>query len=132
MGPPPDERPLTPLADPREALGKDQAADGAAADRFQSSAIGKFIMIVQTQIAGSWTGDVSARITLNRTDAARLIVGHITSTVQALRTTMQPGFDSLAIPTHPLLKQKACGPGQDRTLGFYAALFLAALLLHAW
>ena len=51
--------------------------------------MGKFLMRVPTQMAGSCTGEAPASTTLNRMDATRLMVGHITRTVQPLRTKVQ-------------------------------------------
>ena len=55
---------------------------GPAANRFQSSAMGKFFSNVPAQIAGSWLTGFPARIRLNKIEATRLIVGYITRTVQ--------------------------------------------------
>ena len=57
--------------------------NGAAANMFQKKAMGKFLMIVPTQIAGSCVGGCLAKITLNRIDATMLMVGHMTPIVPA-------------------------------------------------
>lgn len=55
---------------------------GPAAKRFQSSAIGKFLSTVPTQIAGNCDTEAPPRTRLNNTLAAALMVGHIIKTVQ--------------------------------------------------
>ena len=69
---------------------------GPAAKRFQSSAMGKFLMTVPTQMAGSCPTGLPARITLKSIDATMLIVGHMTSTVQQARTV--PQTNGLSFP----------------------------------
>ena len=54
---------------------------GPAANRFQSSAMGKFFSSVPAQMAGSWLTGACPRIILNSMDAAKLMVGHIIKTV---------------------------------------------------
>ena len=64
-------------------LSNSQCVNGAAANMFQQSAIGKFLISVPTQIAGSSQTGWPARIALKRIDAMRLIVGHMMATVRA-------------------------------------------------
>lgn len=68
---------------------KSQCVKGAAANMFQKKAIGKFLITVPTQMAGSWAAGIPAMTTLNRTEATKLMVGHMTATVPAYRMTRQ-------------------------------------------
>lgn len=60
---------------------KSSLVRGPAANRFQSSAMGKFFSSVPAQIAGSWLTGACPNMMLNSMVAARLMVGHITRTV---------------------------------------------------
>ena len=53
---------------------------------FQKNAMGKFLRRVPAQIAGSRVTGAPARMTLNKMEAARLIVGHMMATVPAWRS----------------------------------------------
>ena len=67
----------------RNSTPNNHPVNGAAANMFQKKAIGKFFIIVPAQIAGNCETGCPARMTLKRTDAAMLIVGHMTATVPA-------------------------------------------------
>ena len=64
---------------------KTRRVTGDAAKRFHSSAMGKFLISVPTQMPGSWLAGIPARMMLNRMLATRLIVGHMIRTVQQER-----------------------------------------------
>ena len=63
-----------------------QCENGAAANMFQKNAMGKFFRRVPAQIAGSRVTGAPARMTLNKMEATRLIVGHMMATVPAWRS----------------------------------------------
>lgn len=67
------------------SLPDSQCVNGAAANIFQKNAMGKFFKNVPAQIAGNCNGLSPARMTWNRIEATRLMVGHITATVPAWR-----------------------------------------------
>ena len=71
----------------RKILRNAQFVNGAAAKKFQKKAIGKFLITVPIQIAGRLDSEAPPRIKLNRIDAAKLIVGHITATVPPWRSS---------------------------------------------
>ena len=71
------------------SLPQAQLVKGAAANIFQKNAMGKFLISVPAQMAGSCHTGAPPKIMLKIMVAARLMVGHITDTVPACRINRQ-------------------------------------------